>query len=200
MALGLIADALVEGARVTRLAMTARLAGAACCISLGLPAADAQTAGPLLSYPSAAPAGRTIFNVANRLAILNLVSAYALALDNSDADAWFKLFTDDAVFAAGTPDAPPVVLSGAEFRKSLSDRIEALKTAGARRRHLMSNVVILEETPTKAHINVVGLLTITEGDKTFKPVATFNDEGWLVNQNGEWKIQRWSDFPDSAVE
>jgi hypothetical protein len=190
----------VEGARMTRLAMTASLAVSVFCLALGCEAAKAQAPGPLLSYPSAAPAGRTLFNVADRLAILNLVSAYSLAFDTCDAEAFFKLFADDAVVATGTPGAPPVVLSGAEFRKTWGDRIEALKKTGARRRHLMSNVVFLEETPRKAHISVVGLLANTQDGATFKPVAILNYEGWLVNQNGEWKIQRWNDFPDSGGE
>ena len=184
---------------MTRLAMKFSLA-AAFCFGFGLQAAQSQTPAPLSSYPSTQPAGRTLFNVASRLGILNLISAYALALDNSDADAWFKLFADDAVFTAGNPGEPPVVLTGEEFRKTWRDRIEALKKMGIRRRHLLSNVVLLEDTPTKAHVSVVGLLTETQDEKAFKPLATLNDEAWLINQNGDWKIQRWNDFPDSRVE
>ncbi len=184
---------------MTRLAMKVGLA-AAFSIGFGLQGAKSQTPGPLSTYPATQPAGRTLFNVASRLGILNLISAYALALDNSDADAWFKLFADDAVFTAGNPGEPPVVLSGDEFRKTWRDRIEAFTKTGVKRRHLLSNVVLLEETPIKAHVSVVGLLTETLDGKSFKPLATLNDEAWLINRNGDWKIQRWNDFPDSRVE
>jgi hypothetical protein len=173
---------------------------AAACFVLAPPSSRAETPAPLQSYSSTLPAGRTLFNVASRLGILNLVSAYALALDNSDAEAWFRLFADEAVFVDGTGGGPPVALSGTELRKHFSERVEALRKAGVKQRHLLSDVVLLEETPTKAHISVVGLLATTQDGKAFKAVAALNDEAWLVNVNGEWKIARWNDFSDSPVE
>ena len=173
---------------------------AAACFALVPASSHAEAPAPLQSYPSTLPAGRTLFNVASRLGILNLVSAYALALDNSDAEAWFRLFAGDAVFVDGTGGGPPVALSGTELRKHWADRIEALNKAGVKQRHLLSNIVLLEETPKTAHISAVGLLATTRDGKAFKAVAALNDEAWLVNVNGEWKIARWNDFADSPVE
>jgi ketosteroid isomerase-like protein len=162
-------------------------------------AAPGQTVGPLQSYAATAPAGRSDFDVADRLAIINLIGTYSLAYDNYDADAWFDLFTPDAVFAVGTPGMKPLVLSGDAMRKAWRARIANFKSTGNKRRHLMSNIVFLEQTGTTAHVSIVGLLTNAKDGKTFTAVSSLNYEGWFVKINGVWKISRWHDFPDTGV-
>jgi ketosteroid isomerase-like protein len=166
------------------------------------PSAPADTAppGPLNSYTATKAAGHTDFSVTDRAAISNLIQAYALAYDNFDADAWFGLFTSDAIFVVGVPGAPPVVQSGDAFRKFWRDRLTHFKSTGNQRRHLMSNITFLDQSSTTAHASIAGLLTNVEDRKRFTVATSLNYEAWFVKVDGVWKIKRWHDFPDSNPE
>lgn len=159
----------------------------------------AQEAKPLRMYPTMSAEGKTGFSVVNRLAIRNLIDSYALSFDNYDADAWFRLFTPDAVFAVGTACSPHLVQSGEAFYTFWRDRIATFKRNKDQRRHLMSNVTFLEETESSAHVSIVGLLTNARNEQEFSVVTTLNYEGWFVKAGNEWKIRRWHDYPDSCV-
>lgn len=159
----------------------------------------ATDAKPFHAFTPAANPGTTSFSATDRLAIENLIRAYSLAYDNSQADAWFSLFTPNAVFVAGVPGAPPIAFSGEGFRAFWRERMKAFSTSGNMRRHLMSNIVVLEQTEDTAHVSVVGLLTNVSDGRTFSAVSSLNYEGWLVKGPDGWKIQRWHDFPDAPV-
>ncbi|WP_288990882.1 nuclear transport factor 2 family protein [uncultured Sphingopyxis sp.] len=133
------------------------------------------------------------------LAIANLLYAYSFAYDNYEADAWFKLFTSDAVFVAGVAGEDAYSFTGEGFRTFWSERMKEFSTSGNQRRHLMTNILFLDQTGDTAHVSVTGLLTNAKDGKTFTAVSSLNYEGWLVKGSDGWKIQRWHDFPDSPV-
>ncbi len=162
--------------------------------------AFAQSAAPFTSYVPAASAGRTKFDVGDRAAISNLVQAYALAYDTFNAQAWFDLFTADAVFVVGVPGMKPVVQSGEAFRTFWRDRLTNFKTSGNQRRHLMSNITFLDESENTAHVSIVGLLTNVKDGKTFTVSSSLNYEAWFEKTAGVWKIKEWHDFPDANPE
>ncbi|MFN9632310.1 MAG: nuclear transport factor 2 family protein, partial [Erythrobacteraceae bacterium] len=124
-----------------------RLALAVPLMCIAVPAL-AQTPAPFSDYAPAVPAGQTKFSVADRAAIANVIQAYALAYDSYSADAWFDLFTPDAVFVVGAPGGVPVVQAGDAFRKFWRDRLTTFKTSGNQRRHVMSNITFLDQTNT----------------------------------------------------
>jgi ketosteroid isomerase-like protein len=159
----------------------------------------ATDAKALKTYTPDTNPGRTDFDVADRAAIANLIDAYAFAYDNAEAASWFSLFTGDAVFVAGQPGQEAVAFTGDGFRTFWTDRLKTFSTSGNVRRHLMSNILFLEETADTAHVSVVGLLTNAKDGKTFSAVSSLNYEGWLVKGPDGWKIQRWHDFPDADV-
>lgn len=161
--------------------------------------ASASDAKALLSYAPAGNPGGTDFDVADRAAIANLIYAYAFAYDNGEADAWFSLFTEDAVFVAGVPGEGAIAFTGKGFRDFWRARMKEFATSGSMRRHLMSNILFLDQTADTAHVSVVGLLTNAKDGKTFSAVSSLNYEGWLVKGPQGWKIERWHDFPDSVV-
>ena len=76
--------------------------------------------------------------------------------------------------------------------------MKAFSSSGNLRRHLMSNILFLDQTADTAHVSVVGLLTNTKNGQSFSDVTSLNYEGWLVKGKDGWKIQRWHDFPDAA--
>lgn len=161
--------------------------------------ASASNAKALLSYAPKSNPGGTDFDVADRAAIANLLYAYSFAYDNGEADAWFSLFTPDAVFVAGVPGEGAVSFTGKGFRDFWRERMKEFATSGEMRRHLMSNILILDQTADTAHVSVVGLLTNARDGKTFSAVSSLNYEGWLTEGPEGWKIERWHDFPDSVV-
>ena len=169
---------------------------------------------PLTSYAPKENPGAVDFDPEDRLAIENLLYAYSFAYDNYEAEAWLSLFTDDAVFVAGTPGETPVAFTGEGFRSFWTERMKAFASSGNRRRHLMSNILFLDQTETTAHVSVVGLLTNAKDGKTvsatellknakdakrFTVVTSLNYEGWLVKGPKGWKIERWHDLPDAPV-
>ncbi|WP_417682459.1 nuclear transport factor 2 family protein [Roseibium sp.] len=153
----------------------------------------------LHSYAPATNPGDTGFNAADRAAIANQIYAYSFAYDNYEADAWFSLFTPDAVFVAGVPGEKALSFTGEGFHAFWRERMKEFSTSGNVRRHLMSNILFLEQTANTAHVSVVGLLTNAKDGKSFTAVSSLNYEGWLVKGPDGWKIKRWHDFPDAQL-
>lgn len=162
-------------------------------------ASIAKDAKALLTYAPKSNPGAADFNAADRLAIANQIYAYAFAYDNYEAEAWFKLFTADAVFVAGVPGMGAVSFTGPGFRTFWTERMKEFSSSGNLRRHLMTNILFLDQTADTAHVSVTGLLTNAKDGKVFTAVSSLNYEGWLVKGPDGWKIQRWHDFPDSAI-
>lgn len=156
------------------------------------------TSKPLLAYAPTQNPGHMEFNVADRAAIENLIYAYAFAYDNTDAQAFFSVFTDDAVFVAGIPGEGALSFTGQGFHDFWTERMKDFSTSGNRRRHLMANILFLDDTATTAHVSVAGLLTNAKDGADFSAVSSLNYEGWLIKGADGWKIRRWHDFPDAA--
>ena len=152
----------------------------------------------LRTYAPTRNPGTTDFNPTDRAAITNLLAAYAFAYDNFEAAAWLSLFTADAQFVAGVPGGPTVSFAGDGFRSFWTKRMNAFRSSGEQRRHLMANLLFLDETGDTAHVSVAGLLTSTADARKFSTVSSLNYEGWLVKGPDGWKIKRWHDFPDAA--
>lgn len=142
-------------------------------------------------------AGRTDFNTADRLAIINLIDAYAINFDNQNLDEWFELFTPDAKFIVRAPGwEPKDQTMGEEFKEFWRQRVEQFKRDGHQRRRVISNVVFLEEGVDTAHTIMAAILTNTTGGKTFTVVTSISYEGRFVKSDGVWKIQEWHDILD----
>ena len=157
---------------------------------------DSIISTPLINYNPLSEPGSTNFNPTDRLAINNLIQAYALTYDNYNIAAWLNLFTQDAVFVVGIPGEPAIEQSGETFRKFWLERGEQFKTSGNKRRHLMSNLVFMEENDTVAHVSIAGLLVNVKDKSELSVISPLNYEGWFVKGKGVWKIKRWHDFPD----
>ena len=160
--------------------------------------AQAQTTPPQVPFKVPAfAAGKADFDVADRLALTNLISAYSIQIDTFNLDAWFDLFTADAVFVAREPGRPQVELGGDRFREFTRRRFTAFGKTGNDRRHLISTILFVEQNKDTAHAVMFGLLTNVKDAKTFTAVTNLNYEGWFAKSNGVWKITRWVDAPSS---
>ncbi len=145
-------------------------------------------------------AGNTAFNVADRMAITNLIHAYALEVDHFNVERWLGLFTDDAVFRVGLPGGPVAEQSGEPFRQFWRERFGRFKSSGNNRKHLISNILFTGQTDSTAHAIMSGILTNSREGKVFSPVSGLDYEGWFSKRNGVWKIKIWNDFPDTDFE
>jgi hypothetical protein len=145
-------------------------------------------------------AGATNFNVTDRVALTQLIHAYAIEVDRFNIDGWFALFTDDAVFSVGMPGMTPVEQTGETFRSFWRKRFGDFERSGNRRKHLISNIMFIEQTDSTAHAVISGLITNAKDGKTFSVVSGVDYEGWFVKKDGVWLINRWNDRPDVNFE
>jgi hypothetical protein len=157
---------------------------------------DSIVSTAIINYKPSNEPGSTNFNSNDRLAINNLIQTYSLTYDNYNIKEWLDLFTADAVFVVGLPGEPAIEQSGEMFRKFWLERGEQFKTSGNKRRHLMSNLVFIEENDSTAHLSITGLLVNVKDKFEMSVISPLNYEGWFLKKNGVWKIRRWHDFPD----
>jgi hypothetical protein len=106
------------------------------------------------------PAGKTDFDVADRLAIQNVIGSHFLNLDGSNTKAWIGNYTEDSTFVA--------VIAGKRyeserpvFEKFFRERFAAFRENGDQRRHIVSNIVFVDQSDNSAHIKANGLLLTT---------------------------------------
>jgi 3-phenylpropionate/cinnamic acid dioxygenase small subunit len=120
--------------------------------------------------------GDSNFNLADRMAIMDVMNAYSLYWDNSDLDNFFGLFSDDALQNMS--------------KEKANERLEYFKTNSLQRRHLMANTHFLEQSDSTAYIKQYTLLTSTKNEKKFTPISTLVYDVWLIKVNGVWKISK----------
>ena len=94
--------------------------------------------------------GNTDFDVKDRLAIINLCSAYSNHFDRNELASWFTLFTDNPTCIICLSDTPPVTLVGDDFKNLLSGYREGMVNAGTQPLHLDTNLTIHEQTNERA--------------------------------------------------
>jgi hypothetical protein len=184
---------ILDAARVSTL-----VAVLAC--GVGVSAAAAQSPPEGAAPMATRNAGDTRFNVADRTALTHLIHAYAIEVDRFNIEGWFTLFTDDAVFSVALPGMTPVEQTGDSFRSFWRARSGEFERSGNRRKHLISNILFVEQTDRTAHAVISGLITNAKDGKTFTVVSGVDYEGWFVKQGGVWRIKRWNDLPDVNFE
>jgi acetoacetate decarboxylase len=159
---------------------------------------------PRLSTVKADSSGKVNANpqfMADRLAIINLVSAYAYLIDEGRWDDWANLFSDDVVFESTVPLLGRVI---AHDKKSLMESvrlryIEPGKTSIAVRRHTMGNIHVAEQTENTAKVRSYMLISSVPDAYHLKPVTTGTYNAELEKRNGRWIITRWYIETDGFV-
>ena len=145
------------------------------------------------------PAGMTDFNVSDRLAIQNVISSHFLNLDSCQIDAWIANYTDKATFVA--------VIAGVQyeadrlvFQEFFRERFHNFRENGVQRRHLVSNLLFVDQSDNAAHIKANGLLLTTTNGVEPEIVGGLTYEGWFVKRKGVWKIVKWVVRGDTNIE
>lgn len=74
--------------------------------------------------------GHTDFDVADKLAILNLVNSYSETYDRDHIDEWFALFTEEPKVTGHMGDQEPFCIPGQNFRDFFRERHSLSDLAG----------------------------------------------------------------------
>ncbi len=114
--------------------------------------------------------------VSDRMAIKDVMNAYAFYWDNSDLENYFGLFTDEA--------------ANNMSKERTTERLDYFKSNELQRRHLMANTHFLEQNDSTAYIKQYTLLTSTKSKKELTPISTIVYDVWLIKVDGIWKISK----------
>jgi 3-phenylpropionate/cinnamic acid dioxygenase small subunit len=132
--------------------------------------------------------------LADRLAIINHVTAYSFLIDEGRWDQWYKLFADDILFETTTPGFGTIRIKGKEpFRKFNEVRFlgpgsEKNKVA---HRHTMGNVHVAEQTATTAEVRTYMLISNAFPEGKFEVFTSGTYNASLEKRDGKWTITRW---------
>lgn len=144
-----------------------------------------------------------MFDVTDRLEIINVIHLYSHYWDENQFDDWIDLFTPDA-----TVDLPHgTKLEGRNGIRRLPDqheqRLAAYQDAGGQSlqiRHLMTNVAVTNQTDTVADVLAYALMPIAYDGKDLEFTTTVAYRGRLAKNDGAWHISRWSFSFDRPLE
>jgi len=151
-----------------------------------LPMMQADNSGKL---PSTSPQF-----LADRLAIINHVSAYSYLIDEDRWDEWFALFSDDILFETTVPCFGTVRAKGMKaFRKFVDVRFRGpgSEKNTTVKRHTMGNIHVVSQTDNTAEVRTYLLISVAMPDGQFKVFTSGTYNASLKKRNGAWTITRW---------
>ena len=117
--------------------------------------------------------------------VLHFYARQMQLLDDGAIDEWAGTYTDDATFGS---NAMPVTLTGREtIRRGARDH-DNMRQAGTRRRHLLSNLSIVQgEDGTINATSYVSILETQQGTTALRFCTVLSDE--LVREDGELLVR-----------
>ena len=134
--------------------------------------------------------GGVAFDVADRLAIINLFGAYAYTYDNDQLDDFRALFTKSpelVLLHEGQPLSSDIdtVMSLLKARKA------AFKSENNRRRHALNSYWFTSQSATEATGHCyVQVFAVRAGGSPF-PDLTACYDFTAAKQQGVWRLSRW---------
>jgi len=94
--------------------------------------------------------GNANFDVADRLAIINLIGSYAESYERNHIDGWFELFTKEPKVTVHMGEQPPACVSGPDFKAFFCDYLNTSLGNGIVPRHLVSNIHVRQQSERQA--------------------------------------------------
>jgi hypothetical protein len=130
------------------------------------------------------------FNVADRMAINDVIDAYGIYWDTNNLDGFLSLFTDDALGVIyGSDGKKMTYLIKDEAQRAISEeRMEFFKINKMQRRHMMSNTMLIELTDNSAHFKKYMMLLTTNNNSKTEIVSPIFYDFKLKKIDGIWKI------------
>jgi len=139
------------------------------------------------------------FDVRDRLEILDLLHRYSHYWDGHDFESFCDLFVEEPTVVAKLRGEEQGRLEGRAGLASLNVRNEAFREAGVQRRHLMTNVIVDDQTETSARVAAYVGLFSTSSNGELTTVTTVRYSGEVVRALGGWRIQLWEIDLDRAA-
>ncbi len=140
--------------------------------------------------------------IADRLAILNHISAYSYVADEQRWEDWYALFSDDMVFETTVPCFGTVKAKGKKLFKAFFDaryRGPGAEKNTTMRRHFQGNYHVVSQTKDKAEVRSYMMITAATPDGAFKPITSGTYNATLEKRDGRWTITRWYIEVDAPV-
>jgi 3-phenylpropionate/cinnamic acid dioxygenase small subunit len=139
--------------------------------------------------------------MADRLAILNFITAYPYLIDEGRWNEWFELFADDIVFETTVPGLGTIISEGiAPFKAIIDIRyIQPGKTSTAVRRHTMGNIHVARQTATMAEVRTYLFISVVPNADKLEILTSGTYNATLQKRNGRWLITRWYIELDAGV-
>jgi 3-phenylpropionate/cinnamic acid dioxygenase small subunit len=130
------------------------------------------------------------FNVADRMAINDVLDAYGIYWDTNNLDGFLSLFTDNALGVIyGSDGKKMTYLIKDEAQRAISEgRMEFFKINKMQRRHMMSNTMLIELTDDSAHFKKYMMLLTTNNNSKTEIVSPIFYDFKLKKIDGIWKI------------
>ncbi|HGG03995.1 MAG TPA: nuclear transport factor 2 family protein [Aliiroseovarius sp.] len=140
--------------------------------------------------------------LADRLAIINHVTAYSYLIDEERWDEWFALFSDDILFETTVPCFGTIRAKGMKaFRKFVDVRFRGpgSEKNTAVKRHTMGNVHVVNQTVNTAEVRTYLFISVAKPDGQFVIFTSGTYNASLEKRNGRWTITRWYIEVDAAA-
>ena len=130
------------------------------------------------------------FNIADRIAIKDVIDAYGIYWDTNDLDSYLSLFTDDAVGESYNDKGEKITVRIKDKRKMLKsmERMDYFESNGIQRRHMMCNTLMLELSESFAHLKQYMILLSTNKNSKVEIVTPIFYDFKLKKTEGIWKI------------
>jgi uncharacterized protein (TIGR02246 family) len=126
---------------------------------------------------------------------------YSLGFDEDDIELLLDCFTEDATFDTGVVETGlRQSLDGrAAIREFLEKRRAGRAAADKQVRHVITNVLVLDERPDEALVVSYQTAVVTTGgrDAIVEVMAWIRDR--MVRQDGEWRIRERSLYLDKSA-
>ena len=130
------------------------------------------------------------FNVADRMAINDVIDAYGIFWDTNNLDGYLSLFTDNALGVIYGSDGKEMsyLIKNEAQRAINEERMKFFKINKMQRRHMMSNTMLIELTDDSAHLKKYMMLLTTNNNSKTEIVSPIFYDFKLKKIDGIWKI------------
>ena len=130
------------------------------------------------------------FNVADRMAINDVIDAYGIFWDTNNLDGFLSLFTDNALGVIYGSDGKKMsyLIKNEAQRAINEERMKFFKINKMQRRHMMSNTILIELTDNSAHLKKYMTLLTTNNNSETEIVSPIFYDFKFKKIDGIWKI------------
>ena len=145
--------------------------------------------------------GSADFDVADRLAVINLCNAYGEGYDSGDLDEWFKLFTENPTCTIRLSDSAPIFSSGDEWRRQMKSYRTGAQDLGIAPIHSVTNLTVKIQTRNRALVETyilyvpVDIATLNNPEESRQSTRLTGTAqyvfGVVKGDDGIWRIDEY---------